>query len=762
MPRDGDGVFTLQHDLVADKEAIPPVPPSAERFQEILDDIAAQINDLEPASDITAQLAGKANVADVDAALALKADTTDLEDGLAGKVATTALGVSVATLSGGHIPQSQAPTTTASAALPVATRAALAALDTTATTFAYLSESGREGFFAWKTGNYATIVATDTEQGLYVASDAVAATSGAWVRVHDDTINIMWFGAGTTNDQSAIQCAFNVIGSNQTLVFPALSFAFDGVVVLETDSITIDWQGTTFVIGDTGSSATLVDGISTGQVGFHFKQSHSIHLIGSAMLVGNGTPGTTSLCGMVFDECQKVNAPAAMRFESMACGRLIINCSNGVWGSCAGLEMYGLQTFEDPPTSNAGSTEVVVGCVDCTFGDAIGKDTEKPVRYLSVASDLAQTERCTFGSTIAYGRTGSATATALAIRNGRYCAFGPVIVVNTSTAVSFVQYPGDTVECTLNTIASVLASAASTAASVDAAVSSESTGNAIGENFIGNVVANASGEYGILVTSGVLSIDSATMSGSATRLACVYSSGFATLRFGSLTIKNNSGLASPVSYGVVGILEIGLLTFDTGPAAALTAGIRFESGLGSGTTVGGYVSRIRYRQNGSANNYVYVAMDLTNSFETFHVGHIDAETTPSSGYSARFASDNFNIQNGRMISSQAPTSGTYIRGQVVWLNNAASGLAPGWICTTAGTPGTWTPMPTLGEVRATADVGGAASANALTNASNVTANSTGVGTIKFEGATNRDSSGFIKIYIGTTAYYVPVFSAITG
>lgn len=60
------------------------------------------------------------------------------------------------------------------------------------------------------------------------------------------------------------------------------------------------------------------------------------------------------------------------------------------------------------------------------------------------------------------------------------------------------------------------------------------------------------------------------------------------------------------------------------------------------------------------------------------------------------------------------------------------------------------------------DSGGLASNNSLTNVSDVSANSTGVGTIKFKGATNRDSTGFIKIYIGTTAYYVPVFSAITG
>jgi hypothetical protein len=66
------------------------------------------------------------------------------------------------------------------------------------------------------------------------------------------------------------------------------------------------------------------------------------------------------------------------------------------------------------------------------------------------------------------------------------------------------------------------------------------------------------------------------------------------------------------------------------------------------------------------------------------------------------------------------------------------------------------------EIRASGDTGGAASKNTMTNGSDLTANSTGVGTILFKGTTSRNSSGFIKFYIGTTAYYVPVFSAITG
>ena len=67
----------------------------------------------------------------------------------------------------------------------------------------------------------------------------------------------------------------------------------------------------------------------------------------------------------------------------------------------------------------------------------------------------------------------------------------------------------------------------------------------------------------------------------------------------------------------------------------------------------------------------------------------------------------------------------------------------------------------LGLLTAEGDDTGTASTISFSNVSNVATNSTGTGTIKFKSATSRDSTGFIKIYIGTTAYYVPVFSAIT-
>jgi len=65
-------------------------------------------------------------------------------------------------------------------------------------------------------------------------------------------------------------------------------------------------------------------------------------------------------------------------------------------------------------------------------------------------------------------------------------------------------------------------------------------------------------------------------------------------------------------------------------------------------------------------------------------------------------------------------------------------------------------------LRATADPGGVASTITLTNGSNTAANSTGAGSVKMKGTTARDSVGFIKLYNGTTAIYVPYWTTITG
>ncbi len=50
---------------------------------------------------------------------------------------------------------------------------------------------------------------------------------------------------------------------------------------------------------------------------------------------------------------------------------------------------------------------------------------------------------------------------------------------------------------------------------------------------------------------------------------------------------------------------------------------------------------------------------------------------------------------GQNIGTTAPTAGTWEDGRIVWNATPASGGAPGWVCTTAGTPGTWSAMANL-------------------------------------------------------------------
>lgn len=77
----------------------------------------------------------------------------------------------------------------------VSTRTALKAIDTTKETCAILTESGREGIFVWTAGDYSTQVTADTLEGVFVKANAVAASSGAWVRCYEGALQASWFGS---------------------------------------------------------------------------------------------------------------------------------------------------------------------------------------------------------------------------------------------------------------------------------------------------------------------------------------------------------------------------------------------------------------------------------------------------------------------------------------------------------------------------------------------------------------------------------------
>jgi hypothetical protein len=85
--------------------------------------------------------------------------------------------------------------TAINAAIATATVAALKALDTTTVTNAHLIEPGKDGQFVWRPGDYTAQVAADINEGIYVKSDSVPASAGAWVRQRDDSSALAsWFG----------------------------------------------------------------------------------------------------------------------------------------------------------------------------------------------------------------------------------------------------------------------------------------------------------------------------------------------------------------------------------------------------------------------------------------------------------------------------------------------------------------------------------------------------------------------------------------
>lgn len=74
-------------------------------------------------------------------------------------------------------------------------RAAIKALDPDLDFAVFLVERGREGLFTWVEEDLSTLVAADPLEGVYIESDEVDASEGAWVRLLAERLNVKWFGA---------------------------------------------------------------------------------------------------------------------------------------------------------------------------------------------------------------------------------------------------------------------------------------------------------------------------------------------------------------------------------------------------------------------------------------------------------------------------------------------------------------------------------------------------------------------------------------
>lgn len=518
-----------------------------------------------------------------------------------------------------------------------------------------------------------------------------------------EVVTVQDFGArgdGLTDDTAAIQAAFNALSAYQTLVFPAARYKTNGCITTTADNIGVHFENATFLVGDTGPTGTAING-GVGKIGFLFNGCDDLTVTGAARFLGQGTIGVTSLAGVVFDACNRVNAPAQMFFHTMAAGRMVFQCANSQFGNIIGIYIDGLQTFESPPTNTAGSTDVIVGTSLSTFGDCVSVEGQKPARYMSVGFG-SNNIGLTCGASVYAHDGASGEGHALAVRSAIDCAFGPVVSIGGAySALFLVQYAGDQAlgyAIQRVSVSSVAGVTGPTGGSTDCLVYAESFDAAqIGHVKIGNISGNASGEFGVYNTGANLHVDSIDITGSATRLIAVHAlaAGYAPeLNVGLIRIGGNTGLEEPIALGRGARFTARYVDFWSGPTSAgVSVAVFYDGALGhAGAAIPTFdIGTVRYRQNGSAQNYAYVVFMpfLSPSHNSIH--HIDGDGV--SVAPASFGGDNFHVRWGRLMSTAAPTGAVpYLVGDCVWKSNVAAAGVPGWVCTTGGTPGIWKAM----------------------------------------------------------------------
>lgn len=321
-----------------------------------------------------------------------------------------------------------------SGTLPRVTRSQLKALDTSSVTLAYLTESGREGFFKWTTGNFSTHITTDTKEGVYIKATAVAASSGAWVRIIEGRVSVKWFGAvgdNSTDDTDAIQGAINYcfgppdnphgrggVTKNKVLFFPAGTYKITEPLALTgvhsgriegasrmSTTISNTAGGSVFVtngfqyshisglllVCTSGGSGTCFDldydGQGTWQVALQSNTFSDMFFADGAIGVNIGKTGFMGSENLFLNCFWKSHGTAGLKtsnfnaLQQTVLGGNFQTCAIGIWvsrGSVPIIHGVGFQesgTYDIQVDNQAGDGYSVVGCRTesanfCSFGNA--------------------------------------------------------------------------------------------------------------------------------------------------------------------------------------------------------------------------------------------------------------------------------------------------------------------------------------------------------------------------------------------------------
>lgn len=276
------------------------------------------------------------------------------------------------------------------------TRTELKALATALTTAAYLRESGREGQWLWRTGDYSALIAADTSEALYVKANAVAATAGAWVRQrHNLELNVMWFGAkgdfdGTTgtDNKVAFQAAWDlakIVGAGRIIIPPGRwKIGSTGLNLSQSASTTTVTQNIAIV--GSGSLGTIIEYTPSASGGICFDVTGGFRIQGLT-LRGRGI-GANNGIGLVWrqspwsevEDVRVTGFTQGLDFRDVFC-----------------LNMKNVKSFANLRGMNAGREDVSFGSdpnaftlTQCTFQNNThyGISLTKPVTFTMIGGSV--------------------------------------------------------------------------------------------------------------------------------------------------------------------------------------------------------------------------------------------------------------------------------------------------------------------------------------------------------------------------------------
>lgn len=240
------------------------------------------------------------------------------------------------------------------------TRSAMKSLDTGKETVSILRETGREGIFNWRTGDFSSLIAADTSEAIYIKANSVAASAGAWVRVFTGGLNPKWFGAvgGGVDDTVPLQAALNFVG----ILGGCLDWGGAWTVSkinISTGSAFFELRGNAEIIANSGAAQTALIEIKRG----NFTISGSVAAVNgyrTNYAYGFWVWHETQLQAVIFDKLIAAGCAVGAKIGNEAFPAAIIseNTVEGfrTYGCPEVLHVVGTQTYgliNNPPAMSA-------------------------------------------------------------------------------------------------------------------------------------------------------------------------------------------------------------------------------------------------------------------------------------------------------------------------------------------------------------------------------------------------------------------------